>query len=260
MSDLVLSSMKTTPSDAQVVILAGGLGTRLRSVAPHCAKPLVEVGGRPFLLWHLEWLRNQGFCDIVLCIGYRAADFISVLENAAPSGMTIRHSCESVPMGTGGALRLAEPLIYTDAVVVQNGDTYCDFNLAAAVNEHRRSGAGATMVVTKVEDVSRFGSVLSNQDNIITGFHEKSAASGEGNINAGTYVLNREELRRIPPGVRYSLETDLFPSLCGGQFRAHAVAATFLDIGTPQSLSQARRFFAQSVERDNAQIPLQETR
>lgn len=243
--------------DVQVAILAGGLGTRLRDVAAHRAKPLVDVGGRPFLRWNLDRLRDQGFCDVVLCIGYRANDYHTLLGDGSRLGLRLTYSREQSPLGTAGALRLAEPLVHASYVIVQNGDTYCNFDLRAVVEEHRRSGAAATMVVTKVQDVSQFGSVEFAQNMSITRFREKAASAGEGFINAGTYVMNRNQIGRIAPSQPLSLETDIFPEMCGQHFRAFPVNGTFIDIGTPESLVRARAFFA---HRANGHTPGQQGR
>jgi mannose-1-phosphate guanylyltransferase len=231
----------------QVFILAGGLGTRLRTVSGECAKPLVELGGRPFLLWQLQWLRDHGYDDIVLCIGHRANDFVSLLGDGSRYGVRLRYSRESMPLGTGGALRLAAPLLETDVLIVQNGDTYCPIDLSAAVAAHRRLAGLMTMVVTEVADVSRFGSVDFDDIGSVRGFREKTSGTGKGYINAGTYIMNKECLSLIPPNRPYSLEKGLFPELCGSRLVAHPVAVDFLDIGTPESFMEAQTFFGAKV-------------
>ena len=223
-------------------ILAGGLGTRLRSVVADRPKVLAPVAGRFFLTYLLDQLADAGFSEVVLCTGYLGEQ----LEEHFGSRfrrLRLHYSKEAAPLGTGGALRLALPMLGSEPVLVLNGDSYCQVDLAGFVHHHQEKRAKASMVLTQVADVSRYGSVDVDAEGRVRGFGEK-ARSGAGWINAGIYLLDKDLLARIPPGTPASIERDCFPGWTSEAFFAHRGGKRFLDIGTPESLEQAQVFFA----------------
>src|SRR5262245_9203051 len=143
-----MQTQETSPprADLTVAILAGGLGTRLRTVVPDRPKVLAEAAGRPFLAWWLDALEAQGFRDIVLCTGFRAEQ-ISQTFGSTHGRLHLRYSVEAQPLGTGGALRQALPLFASDPILVLNGDSFCEVNLRRFVHYHFRSGARTTLVL-----------------------------------------------------------------------------------------------------------------
>lgn len=225
-----------------VAILAGGLGTRLRSVIGEQSKVVAEVNGRPFLAHLLDQIARFGFRDVVLCVGWQA-DAVEAALGAAHGPLRLRYSRESEPLGTGGALRLALPLLEGPAAMVLNGDSYCDADLAAAWTEHRERRASATLVLVEVPDTSRYGRVELDADGAICRFTEKQESSTPGWINAGIYLLDRARIETISPGRALSFERDVLPAWIGTGLRGHCTRARFIDIGTPQSYSAASRFF-----------------
>ena len=230
-------------SRTTAAILAGGLGTRLRSVVVDRPKVLAPVGGRPFLSRLLDQLGAAGLGSVVLCTGH-LGEQVEAAFGEAYHGMPLSYSRESTPLGTGGALRCALPLLESDPVLVLNGDSYCRTNLQEFWQDHSTSGAGASMVVTSVPDVSRFGSVAMSGDRRVLRFDEKAAVSGEGWINAGIYLVGRHLLEEIPAGRPVSLEREMFPRWLNAPVRAYCSEGPFLDIGTPRSYAAAERFFA----------------
>ena len=229
--------------DAPAVVLAGGLGTRLHAAFPGRPKVLAPARGVPFLGRLLEHLAADGVRDVVLCTGHRAEDVEAFAGNGDRWGLGIRYSVEAAPLGTGGALKNAQSLIDSDRFLALNGDSFVKTDLAPFLKEHVRTGASATVLLVRVEDRSRFGSVRVSEDNRVLAFEEKGAA-GRGLINAGVYVLEHSILDRIAPAGFVSLETDVLPDLVGDGLFGFAVDAPFLDIGTPESLAEAQRFFA----------------
>ena len=225
-----------------VAILAGGLGTRLRSVIGEQSKVVAEVNGRPFLAHLLDQIARFGFRDVVLCVGWQA-DAVEAALGATHGPLRLRYSREAEPLGTGGALRLALPLLEGPAAMVLNGDSYCDADLAAAWAEHRERRASATLVLVEVADPSRYGRVELDADGAICRFLEKQPSSTPGWINAGIYLLDRARIATIPPGRALSFERDVLPEWIGTGLRGHCTRARFIDIGTPQSYSAASRFF-----------------
>jgi NDP-sugar pyrophosphorylase family protein len=223
------------------VILAGGLGTRLRERVPDRPKVLAEVGGRPFLAWILDRLAGAGVRTAVLCTGYRGEEVEAALgDRHGP--LRLRYSREVTPLGTAGALGLARALFESDPVLVQNGDSYCVADLGQLARAHRDRGAAGTVLLAEVPDAGRFGSVELQADGAVAAFREKGSR-GRCWVNAGTYLLGAELLRSIPPGARASLERDILPSWVGRGLYGHRAGGPFIDIGTPESYAAAERFF-----------------
>jgi len=228
--------------DMTAVILAGGLGTRLRSVVADRPKVLAEVTGRPFLHFLFDQLAAVGIRRIVLCTGYMA-ETVSGLLGSHYGEAELHYSVEREPLGTAGAVRLALPLVTSDQVLVLNGDSFCDLGLHQFAKEHEQRKAVATLALAEVADVSRYGAVDVAADGTITAFEEKGNRCGRGWINAGIYLLARPVLATIPAGTAYSLERDLFPGLIGNGLYGHAQPGRFIDIGIPDDYQAAANFF-----------------
>lgn len=215
-------------------VLAGGLGTRLRTVVGEVPKVLAPVGGRPFLAALLEDLGRAGIDRAVLCTGHKAEEVEAVLGDGAALGIALAYSREPEPLGTGGAVRLALARHPTPTALVLNGDTYCAFEPGELVALHRARGAAATLVAVEVADPSRFGSLRLGRDDRVEAFVEKGAAKGPAWINAGIYVFEAATLEAAgPAGARFSLETDLLAPLAGRGLHALKTRGRFVDIGVP---------------------------
>jgi NDP-sugar pyrophosphorylase family protein len=236
------------------LVLAGGLGTRLRHVIGALPKALAPVGDRPFLEYILLQLRNQSVSDVIICTGYGAGEIQEYFKKGTRWGMNIRYTFEKELMGTGGAIKLSEDLIPSDKFLVLNGDSLVQFELRRLVELHTRKKAGATMVLVNVSNKSRFGSVNVSRDNLITDFNEKSKES-TGLINAGVYLFEHELLSRLPSNKNISIEYDFFPKLAGHDLYGLIVDGPFLDIGTPESYEEAQSFL---TTRFSDIIPLNE--
>ena len=225
------------------VILAGGFGTRLRAVVSDRPKVLAEVNGRPFLAYLLDQLADAGVQSVVLCTGYKA-EMIEAEFGDTYRGMSLRYSPEPEPLGTAGAIRLALPLIDTEQVLILNGDSYCDADVRSYYEEHLQRGTVGSLLLTHVEDASRFGKVLADAAGCVTDFQEKQPNSGDGWINAGLYLLSRELIAEIPPEGAVSLEREMLPGWIPRGLGTTCSKARFLDIGTPESYDEAAEFFA----------------
>ena len=230
-------------SDITVVILAGGLGTRLRPIISDRPKVLAEVLGRPFLTYLFDQLDHAGAREVILCTGYMAG---SVREEIGESysSLRIKHSVEDAPLGTGGALRLALPLIKSDTVMVMNGDSYVNADLESFLEWFLQKNIVAALLLAKVVDTSRYGRVVSATDGHIKTFEEKGGIAGDGWINAGVYLLEKKVVETISPGQTFSLERELFPSLIGKKLYGYRCEEEFIDIGTPKSFLKAEKFFS----------------
>ena len=224
-------------------ILAGGMGTRLRQVVSDRPKPLADVDGRPFLFWQLEWLAAAGLRRVVLCTGFQGELVRQALGDRFQS-LELAYSHEPAPLGTGGALRLALPLVEGTTLLALNGDSYCPAALSEFFAAHVASGLPASILLSRVDDVSRYGAVTVAEDGRLARFEEKGAAAGAGWINAGVYLFNTALLTEIPAGRSVSLEREMFPAWLARGLHGHQTNAPFLDIGTPESYARASEFLA----------------
>jgi D-glycero-alpha-D-manno-heptose 1-phosphate guanylyltransferase len=226
-------------------ILAGGLGTRLRSVLPDTPKAMAPIEGSPFLNHLLDKLSQAGVSRTVLCTGHLAGQIEDGIGETY-KGMQVRYSREESPMGTGGAVRLAMPFLDSSLALVLNGDSFCDVDIRGLLEWHRVKQAKGTLVLAKVEDCSRYGSVALDPEGTVASFREKGAQGGKGWINAGVYLLDRSLIESIPAGREVSLERETIPASIGkGLFGFRMEYGGFIDIGTPDSYAQAREFFQQ---------------
>ena len=229
-------------SDVTTVILAGGLGTRLRPMVPNRPKVLAEVLGRPFLTYLFDQLDHAGAGEVVLCTGYMANSVKEEIGNSYGS-LRIKHSMEDLPLGTGGALRLALPLITSDIVMVMNGDSYVNADLKTFLAWFSQKNILAALLLAKALDTSRYGRVVTAGDGHIETFEEKGGFEGEGFINAGVYLLQKKVVETILPGKAFSLERELFPGLIGKKLYGYRCEGEFIDIGTPKSFLKVEKFF-----------------
>lgn len=215
------------------LILAGGLGTRLKSVTGETPKVLAEVRGRPFITYLLDWIHGAGFTQAWISIGYGAEMVMDVIGDEY-KGMRIKYSREHERLGTGGGVVLALESIAEETLLVMNGDSavYTSLKefLELAVQE-----ISPALLAVKVADTTRYGS-LDIVDGVVQEFMEKGR-SGQGWINAGVYYLPRTSLDLLPQGAS-SIETDLLRKLTG-RLRARCCEANFLDIGTPEDFALA---------------------
>jgi NDP-sugar pyrophosphorylase family protein len=225
------------------MILAGGLGTRLRPVVSDRPKPLALVGGVPFLELLVRSLAVKGVRDFVFLIGYMGDMIEDHFKSLALSNVNIRFSQEHTPLGTGGAVKHAQALA-TDPTLLVNGDTFFDGDPATLWRLHADKRAEVTLSLLPVPDVSRYGSVTLDRDGRVTGFVEKKeAAQGPGLINAGLSLLSREFIRKLPSGRGFSMEQEVFPQTAqSGQMVGLCQERPFFDIGTPVSYDAFKSF------------------
>lgn len=225
----------------EAIILAGGMGTRLRSVVPDLPKPMAPVAGRPFLAWVLDRLLDAGFESVVLAVGYKH-EAISNHFGECHHSLALQYSVEGPPLGTGGAIRLAADQITQYPVFVLNGDTYLDLDYQVMLAAHQRTRASLSVAVCHVPDVSRYGA-LELEGDVIQGFQEKGR-SGPGYINAGVYLLSADVVKRIPAGETFSFEQQLLvPQVRELRPRAFLTEGRFIDIGIPEDYDRAQRLF-----------------
>ena len=231
-------------NDVDVVVLAGGLGTRLRSVLDEEGLPkvLAPVAGRPFLAFLLDWLEGFGARRVVLCLGHRAERVTAWLSEQPPRRCEVVTVIEPRPLGTAGAVFFSRPRLQGDPVLIMNGDTFVDADLGAMLAVHRQGKTGATMLCTRVDDPGRYGRVDVDERGLVSAFVEKSPeATGPGLINAGLYLFDRALLDQLAAAAGPSLERDVLPALVPGRLQTHVYEGAFIDIGTPESFALAPR-------------------
>lgn len=223
----------TTLKVQTCIVLAGGLGTRLRSAVAKLPKCLAPVGSRSFLDIQLQALFRAGVDDVVLSLGYMANAVIASVA-VSQAGKPVRHVVEQAPLGTGGAITHAMDLLALEEVLVANGDTYLDGGIAAMLAPLDRAGGELLrMAVVNVPDRARFGGVQSDGAGRVERFLEKGQP-GEGAINAGLYRLCRDALPSVR-NVAYSLEAEILPGLVARQaVTALQLPGSFIDIGVPE--------------------------
>ena len=239
-----LEDNREIPSGAvRAFVLCGGAGTRLRPVLADRPKSMALIGGMPFLQLLIERLRCQGIDDVILGTGYMAEKIESYFGSGNKLALRIHYSREHKPLGTGGALKLAEPLI-SDPVLILNGDSYVEWNLVPMLELFRAKDADMVVVLHAVADVTRYGSVALDHDGRVTQFIEKGIRAGPGLINAGVYLLRKEIVRELPASQAISLERDVFPSLLHRRVYGLVCQGLFIDIGIPDDLRQAQTLLA----------------
>ena len=227
----------------QLVILAGGFGTRLKSILNGLPKPLADVNGEPFLkLLFQNWVKN-GFNDFVLCLHYEADKIIKFVNQEQDFGVLknckIQFSIEPTPMGTGGAISYAvKNLDIENYILITNADTWLDQDYKKIINSDEN-----TITIVQVENTERYGSVIIDDKNKIDYFSEKGKSKGPGFINAGFYKISKSYFNDWD-GKAFSIETNLFPALVNEKKLKSVVSeSNFIDIGIPEDYNKFCNWF-----------------
>jgi len=225
----------------EAVIVAGGLGTRLRPLTVSHPKHLLPVAGVPFLAHQISKLAACGVDRVLLATSYRAEEFEPVFGDGREWGLRLEYVTESEPMGTAGALRNVAGLLASgpeDPVVALNGDILSGHDIAAQVRGHTDRDADVTLHLVEVSDPRAFGCVPTDADGRVTAFLEKSPDPVGHQVNAGCYVFRRRLLDAIPADRPVSVERETFPNLLaeGADVQGYVETAYWLDVGTPAAL------------------------
>jgi len=215
----------------KAVILAGGVGTRLRPLTYVLPKCLLPVGGVPLLEWTIKYLKSYGISEFVVCVAYLKRQIIETIGNGSRIGATIQYAESDSPMGTAGQLKTAERLI-DDTFVAMNGDIVTSLDINSLLARHREKGRIATISLKRFEVKVPYGHVTTDKDQIIRGFAEKPTL--ELMANAGVYAFEPRLFDSIPSGRVCSLESEVFPALIakGEEPVAYYEDAYWNDVGT----------------------------
>ena len=228
----------------KAIILAGGVGTRLRPLSCTRPKLLFPLLNKPLLDHTLERLAETGVNGVTLAVKFMADSFMTRYGKST-NGMTVSYSKEKIPMWTGGAIKYAEELIgHDDQFLVLNGDIFTTIDYSELIRKHKENEAIATIALYKVKDPSRYGTVKLTDDNRITQFVEKAplGKAPSNLINAGVYVLDPEIFDYIPAGRPVSIEREVFPKLAEqGKLFGHTFTDVWIDIGKPEDYLRANK-------------------
>lgn len=232
-----------------VVILAGGMGTRIRHLLDRIPKPLAPVRGKPFLEWVLKFLSKQGLQHIIFSTGYMA-EKIDIFSSQNPHGLNLKCAREDFPLGTaGGVLNAIDKYgLDFENVLVLNGDSLVLTELSPLFECLKNSFIKVAMLGVKVSSAERFGTLAIKEGGYLAGFKEKQ--EGAGLINAGVYLFRKEVLQELPRGKSLSFEFDIFPRLLiqNIPIKVIEVDAPFIDIGTEKSLNEASLFIEKNYQ------------
>jgi NDP-sugar pyrophosphorylase family protein len=224
---------QTSLADLEVLILCGGLGTRLRSMLSDQPKGLATIGNKMFLDVQVDELLDIGFQRFIFCVGHLKNKIIEHFQTR--EGGDFLFSEEDTPLGTGGAVKNAESLIKGDRFFILNGDSLCHLDFQAFYQNHLNQEALLSMVLSQSLNAEDYGNVTIDSSGKIQSFQEKISQKGGGLINGGIYLMEREGLSMMPSHLPFSLEHDVFPHFlkqkkCSG----FVVKSDVLDIGTPE--------------------------
>ena len=229
--------MKTT----EAIILAGGFGTRLQHIVNKLPKPMAPINGTPFLSFLMKKLAKAGIKHIILSTGYLHEKIESFYKNSF-EGMDITYAQEIEPLGTGGAILYALEKTTTDNLLILNGDTLFDINFEYFDTFYHSHQTTLAVSLRKVEDISRYGSVSINNHNKIFFFTEKNQKSGEGLINGGIYLLNKNWLNNLNLLKTFSFEKEVLEKLFNEyEFYGLTFENYFIDIGIPEDYERAQK-------------------
>ena len=225
--------------DYTPIILAGGFGSRLRSVVSDRPKVLAEINGKPFITFILNKLENEGFKNIILSTGYMG-DMIKKTIGEEYKGLTIKYFKEDKPLGTGGALKNIGKFIKQKNLLVMNGDTLHNINTRNLIDSLK--GDNDIILGIYKNDASRYGLLKIDRNKLILSFNEKNNKNKSGLINIGTYFLNKENLLKYNDDI-FSIENDYFPKrIKDKKLYLQISRGKFIDIGIPEDYFKASKY------------------
>ncbi|KAJ9056550.1 mannose-1-phosphate guanyltransferase [Entomophthora muscae] len=242
----------------KALILVGGFGTRLRPLTLTLPKPLVEFANKPMILHQIEGLVKAGVTDVVLAVNYRPETMVSVLKKYEEEyGIRITFSVETEPLGTAGPLALARNILSQDdsPFFVLNSDIICDFPFEKVRDFHNAHGAEGTVVVTRVEEPSKYG-VIVNQPNstAINRFVEKPVEFVSNKINAGIYIFSPKILDRIELRPT-SIEKEIFPAMAADtQLHSFELEGFWMDVGQPKDFLTGTCLYLTSLAKKGSSL------
>lgn len=241
----------------RALILVGGYGTRLRPLTLSRPKPLVEFANKPVLLHQVEALVEAGVTQVILAVSYRAEQMEAELKQQVEQlGVELIFSHETEPLGTAGPIALGKDILLesSEPFFVLNSDVICDFPFKKLYEFHKNHGKEGTIVVTKVEEPSKYGVVLYDENGAIQNFIEKPQEFVSNKINAGLYIFNPTILSRIEPKPT-SIEKEIFPVMSEqGELYAMELSGFWMDVGQPRDFLTGMCLYLTSLKQKNSKL------
>jgi len=224
----------------EAIILAGGFGTRLRSVVSDLPKCMAPVDGKPFLHYVIAHLQNEGIQDFIFSVGYKSESIINFV-NKEFSNINFQFSIEEEPLGTGGAIKLACEKVSEKNVLICNGDTLFKIQVEQLSSFHVQHNSDCTLCLKPMNNFERYGVVELNNDDSIMSFKEKQFYEA-GLINGGVYALNVENFMKENLPEKFSFEKDYLEKYVGKRNMYGVVQDEyFIDIGIPEDYKRAQK-------------------
>jgi D-glycero-alpha-D-manno-heptose 1-phosphate guanylyltransferase len=223
----------------EAILLAGGLGTRLRSAVPDLPKCMAPVNNQPFLYYVMQWLQQQGISRFIFSLGYKHKVIIEWLEKQYPQLDKV-YAIEAAPLGTGGAIQLAGSKAITNNVVVVNGDTLFNIDIKSLYQFYQQQQADCALALKPMKNFSRYGTVAVNNQHRITAFTEKQYCNA-GLINGGVYLLKMQRFLSLGLPAAFSFEKHYLEALTNTEkITGLAMDDYFIDIGIPEDYNKAQ--------------------
>ena len=223
----------------EAIILAGGMGTRLRSVITEIPKPMAPVGNKPFLAIILDNLNDQGIEHVILAVGYKHEVIQSHFGNQYKS-ITLDYAVEEEPLGTGGAVGLSLNQLNGDAFLMMNGDTLFDVNLSHLSQFHSERKADLSIALKPIKNQDRYGLVKVNENAQVVEFAEKQHID-QGLINGGVYATSKSYIDSLNLPQKYSWEKDILEKQSvKSKIYGYLSDSYFIDIGIPEDYTRAQ--------------------
>lgn len=231
----------------KAIILAGGLGTRLKPLTEEIPKPLVPIIDKPVIVHIIELLRSHGITEIAVAVGYLSDKIVHALGDGSKFGVKLTYFLEREPLGTAGCVKAARRFFDGDFVTIA-GDAYTDVDLTAAIDFHRNRKSLFTLVAKEVPDPTGFGVMKVDGNGKVTEFIEKPKNSDSNLVNTGIYIIDKTVLSLVPEG-KYDFGKQLLPRLIGNLY-AYKTDAYWSDIGTLPSYYMTNYLVACAMERE----------
>jgi D-glycero-alpha-D-manno-heptose 1-phosphate guanylyltransferase len=230
----------------EAIILAGGLGTRLREAVPDLPKCMAPVAGRPFVSYVIDYLRMQGVEHFIFSLGYKAGAIEAFLTEHYPTLHYIT-VIEQEPLGTGGGIHFALQKALHDDVLIANGDTIFKIDVTSLLATHTNNQSECTLALKPMENFDRYGVVEIDEKERISSFKEKQFYQ-QGLINGGIYLLNKKQFLKHPFQTKFSFEKDYLEKYCAeGKFFGSIQNGYFIDIGIPEDYQKAQSDLQRSI-------------
>ena len=231
----------------KAVILAGGLGTRLRPLTYKKPKPMLPLGGKPMLEHLIKWIKKNNVKEIVLCTSYLHKTIENYFENGKKFGVSIEYALSKKPLATAGQLKTAEKLV-DDTFVCVYGDSIFDFNLKGMITEHKKKKSFITMSLYEYKTNLKYGVIETNKTGKVSAWHEKPEIRAK--INMGCYVMEPEVLSFIPKRKEYGMD-DVIKRALARRKKIGSITTKkgFIDVGNMESYEKANKEFRKKSRR-----------